>query len=105
MTRKATKTVGPAAAPDWGPHYPSAGKMIGPAWQAMWDLMRDGQKHRTDELIDAGVEASGAAAKTARNLLFIPAARGWLLSSFEYDTEAKRWRSVYWINPDARYEP
>jgi hypothetical protein len=41
-------------APDFNrtPGYPSKGKLIGPAWQAVWDSLADGQWHTAAELAE-----------------------------------------------------
>lgn len=51
-----------------------AGALIGPAWQAMWDEMADGEWHARRELENLGAAASGVLPKTARNLLMRAAA-------------------------------
>jgi len=56
-------------APDFTDGYPSKGKMIGPAWQAMWDAMADHEWHPRADIAEVGVNATGIVPKTAVNLL------------------------------------
>ncbi len=61
-------------APDWetsedGRSWPSSAVRMGPAWQAAWDLLADGQWHARDETVDAMLQASDIVAKTARKIL------------------------------------
>lgn len=82
-------------APDWGLGYPSAGKMIGPAWRAIWALMADGRWHERWALGEAGAHAGGCLAKTAANLLHKAVAAGFIEVESRFDDEIKRWRMWY----------
>lgn len=44
------------AAPDFTPGYPSKGKKLGPAWQALWDKLTIARQN-TDQYIDGHVLA------------------------------------------------
>jgi hypothetical protein len=50
------------------------GERLGPAWQAMWDAMEDGEWHTRTELIAIATEKSPVEPKTAMNLLVKAAA-------------------------------
>lgn len=56
-------------APDFGPGYPSAGERIGPAWQATWDRMADGQWHKGMDLGAEIAERFDLTTKTVQMLL------------------------------------
>jgi hypothetical protein len=57
-------------APDFTNGYPSAGEMIGPAWQVAWDLMEASPVPlRSSGLAEAMVAATGVKFDTARNLI------------------------------------
>jgi hypothetical protein len=53
-------------APDFAPGYPSKGGLIGPAWQDMWDSMRDGRWKTTTQLAEL---VPSIQRKTVLNLL------------------------------------
>lgn len=45
------------------------GTLIGPAWQAAWDALADGEWHPLPTLVDQMQRASTVAEKTAQNLM------------------------------------
>ena len=57
-------------APNFGnTTYPMSGAMIGPAWQAAWDVLSDGQWHEAYVLGRAMERAAGIKYSTAKGLL------------------------------------
>lgn len=82
-------------APNWSKNYPSGGEHIGPAWQAMWDTLADGEWRDAASLAESGAEAGGCAVKTARNLLSSAGEAG-LIDSMEcFDEQKRRWCTWY----------
>lgn len=82
-------------APDWGRGYPSAGNLIGPTWQAMWQAMADGEWHDVRELLGVGEAARGCATATVRNLLFAAAKAELIEGEERYDASNARYRTWY----------
>lgn len=65
-------------APDFGTsNYPSAGKIIGPAWQQMWDQLAHGRWMSVDEIATA---VPTIARRTVQTLL-VDARRAGVLES------------------------
>jgi hypothetical protein len=74
------------SAPDFfvgpdGYHYPSDGKMLGPAWQAVWDALDD-QEVTSVELVALMCTTSGIQVKTAFNLLTEARKAEWIQRRF-----------------------
>jgi len=82
-------------APDFSKNYPSAGKVIGPAWRSMWEKLSDGEWHEALALAVAGSHAGGCKASTARTLLYAAAQHGHLVSESRFDETSRRWRTWY----------
>jgi len=59
----------PPAAPDFAPGYPSKGERIGPAWDAIWRLLADGQARDRFEIERAIRDPWELSPLTVRNLL------------------------------------
>ena len=57
-------------APNFRGTYPLDGEIIGPAWKAAWEMLGTSERFiRGDELAAQMAACSGAAPKTAQNLL------------------------------------
>lgn len=57
-------------APNFGnSDYPAKGARIGPAWEAAWRVLQDGQWHRSDELAEIMMPAGGVVKITCVGLL------------------------------------
>lgn len=88
--------TGPGAdAPDWRPGYPGTGKMIGPAWRAIWARLADGGWHDGAELAEVGAAAGGCEVRTARGLLYPAVRAGFVETESRHDQERSRWRMWY----------
>lgn len=56
-------------APDFNGTYPSAGEIIGPLWQSMWERLADGRPHCGVAMAEDFASRRGVSAKTVLNLL------------------------------------
>ena len=57
-------------APDFAGRYPSAGVMIGPAWQRVWSALADGEWRRVKDLAADPLVLGGVRPNTIRALIF-----------------------------------
>ena len=75
--------------------YPSAGRIIGPAWQSMWSALADGEWRDGAELAVTVGSRRGCSPKTARNLLAGAATAGLIEREERIGGEPQRWRTWY----------
>lgn len=90
---------GMTPAPDFNRKgYPSKGRMIGPAWQIMWDVLQDGQWHTAVELCEQ--TRNHVSDLTSKGLL--ANARRHKILEVRYAAGAARKYSSYRVTPALR---
>jgi hypothetical protein len=78
------------SAPDFVEGYPSRGKLIGPAWEAAWEALNDGQWHTRSTVAKLMAEQVNIKTKTAMNLLRKAARAGLILQRGGRHIEVKK---------------